>query len=91
MNASTAPVHVITTASLPAAQRLTADPTFQAIYAVGVIEIVAGLTVALKRRFGGYLVAVWLAGIICGATARAPSSSPCALVATAGDAAKESE
>src|SRR5262245_12830997 len=31
---------------------------------VGVIEIVAGLVVALRPRFGGYLVAVWLAGII---------------------------
>lgn len=34
------------------------------MYAVGVIEIVAGLVVALKPRFGGYLVAAWLAGII---------------------------
>jgi uncharacterized membrane protein HdeD (DUF308 family) len=32
--------------------------------AVGVIEIVAGLVVAVKPRFGGYLVAAWLAGII---------------------------
>ena len=37
----------------------------QAFMAVaGVVEIVAGLTVALKPRFGGYLVAAWLAGII---------------------------
>src|SRR3954466_5049774 len=36
----------------------------QAMLAVGVIEIVAGLVVALKPRFGGYLVAAWLAGII---------------------------
>src|SRR5262245_29866021 len=36
----------------------------QAMLAVGVIEIVAGLVVALRPRFGGYLVAVWLAGII---------------------------
>jgi hypothetical protein len=34
------------------------------MYAVGVIEIVAGLVVALYPRFGGYLVAAWLAGII---------------------------
>mgnify|MGYP001247140475 CR=1 FL=1 len=34
------------------------------MYAVGVIEIVAGLVVALWPRFGGYLVAAWLAGII---------------------------
>ena len=36
----------------------------QAMYAVGAIEIVAGLIVALWPRFGGYLVAAWLAGII---------------------------
>ncbi|MFD7627412.1 hypothetical protein ACFV7Q_15475 [Streptomyces sp. NPDC059851] len=35
-----------------------------AMYAVGVIEIVAGVTVALAPRFGGWLVAGWLAGII---------------------------
>jgi hypothetical protein len=36
----------------------------QAMLAVGVIEIVAGLVVAFRPRFGGYLVAAWLAGII---------------------------
>ncbi|NUS75696.1 MAG: hypothetical protein HOV70_05785 [Streptomyces sp.] len=36
----------------------------QAMYAVGVIEIVAGLVVAVAPRFGGWLVAGWLAGII---------------------------
>lgn len=35
-----------------------------AMYAVGTIEIVAGLAVALAPRFGGWLVAGWLAGII---------------------------
>jgi uncharacterized membrane protein YphA (DoxX/SURF4 family) len=35
-----------------------------AMYAVGVIEIVAGLVVAVAPRFGGWLVAAWLAGII---------------------------
>lgn len=34
------------------------------MYAVGAIEIVAGLVVLLQPRFGGYLVAAWLAGII---------------------------
>jgi hypothetical protein len=34
------------------------------MYGVGAIEIVAGLVVALRPRFGGYLVAAWLAGII---------------------------
>jgi hypothetical protein len=36
----------------------------QAMLAVGVIEIVAGIVVAVRPRFGGYLVAAWLAGII---------------------------
>jgi len=36
----------------------------QAMMAVGVIEIVAGLVVALVPRLGGYVVAAWLAGII---------------------------
>src|SRR5205823_10832133 len=36
----------------------------QAMYAVGLIEIVAGLVVLVRPRFGGYLVAAWLAGII---------------------------
>jgi hypothetical protein len=34
------------------------------MYGVGVIEIVAGLVVAVRPRVGGYLVAAWLAGII---------------------------
>jgi hypothetical protein len=34
------------------------------MYAVGAIEIVAGLVVAFRPRIGGYLVAAWLAGII---------------------------
>ncbi|MFI7504061.1 hypothetical protein ACIBVL_37380 [Streptomyces sp. NPDC049687] len=35
-----------------------------AMYAVGVIEVVAGAAVALAPRFGAWLVAGWLAGII---------------------------
>lgn len=34
------------------------------MYVVGVVEIAAGLAVALKPRFGSLLVAVWLLGII---------------------------
>jgi uncharacterized membrane protein YphA (DoxX/SURF4 family) len=34
------------------------------MYVVGAIEIVAGLVVALKPRYGAPLVAAWLAGII---------------------------
>jgi hypothetical protein len=36
----------------------------QAMLAVGVIEIIAGIVVAVRPLFGGYLVAAWLAGII---------------------------
>jgi hypothetical protein len=36
----------------------------QAMYAVGIIEIVAGIVVALMPRCGGWLVAAWLGGII---------------------------
>ena len=36
----------------------------QAMLAVGVIEIIAGLVVAIRPKFGGYLVAAWLGGII---------------------------
>jgi uncharacterized membrane protein YphA (DoxX/SURF4 family) len=31
---------------------------------VGVIEIVAGISVAIKPRYGAYLVAAWLGGIV---------------------------
>ena len=36
----------------------------QAMLAIGVIEVVAGVVVALRPRVGGYLVAAWLGGII---------------------------
>ena len=35
-----------------------------AMMIVGVIEIVAGILVAVAPRIGGYVVALWLAGII---------------------------
>jgi len=34
------------------------------MYFVGAIEIVAGVIVALKPRYGAYVVAAWLAGIV---------------------------
>jgi hypothetical protein len=34
------------------------------MYFVGAVEIVAGIVVLLKPRYGGYLVAAWLAGIV---------------------------
>ena len=36
----------------------------QFMYVVGVTEIVAGALVAFKPRYGAYVVAAWLAGII---------------------------
>jgi uncharacterized membrane protein YphA (DoxX/SURF4 family) len=36
----------------------------QTMLVVGVIEIVAGVAVALKPRYAAYVVAAWLAGII---------------------------
>ena len=36
----------------------------QAMYAVGVVEIAAGVVVALLPRYGSLLVGAWLAGII---------------------------
>lgn len=35
-----------------------------AMHLVGIVEIIAGLVVALKPRYGAYVVAAWLAGII---------------------------
>ena len=34
------------------------------MHIVGVIEIVAGVAVAIKPRYGAYLVAAWLGGIV---------------------------
>jgi uncharacterized membrane protein YphA (DoxX/SURF4 family) len=36
----------------------------QAMLAVGVVEVLAGILVAVAPRIGGYVVAAWLAGII---------------------------
>ena len=49
------------------------------MYVVGVIEIVAGVLVALKPRYGAYVVAAWLAGIIVNLlTSPATTTSRCA-------------
>jgi hypothetical protein len=48
----------------PRIDNLLPGTAHQAMYAVGVIEIAAGLLVALWPRVGGYVVAAWLAGII---------------------------
>ena len=44
--------------------RLIPGTAHQFMDVVGVIEILAGLAVAIKPRYGAYLVAAWLAGII---------------------------
>ena len=36
----------------------------QAMYAVGVVEVLAGILVAVAPRLGAWVVAAWLAGII---------------------------
>jgi uncharacterized membrane protein YphA (DoxX/SURF4 family) len=38
--------------------------TTHTMYVVGVIEIIAGVAVALKPRYAAYIVAAWLAGIV---------------------------
>ena len=48
----------------PAIDRLVPGSASSAMVAVGVVEIVAGLVVAVRPKVGGYLVAAWLAGII---------------------------
>ncbi|MGH7583470.1 MAG: hypothetical protein ACREL5_09615, partial [Gemmatimonadales bacterium] len=48
----------------PAFARVSPLSVHGTMLVVGVIEIVAGLVVAFRPRFGAYLVAVWLVGII---------------------------
>jgi hypothetical protein len=48
----------------PRLDQLLPGTAHQAMYLVGVIEILAGLIVLVAPRFGGYLVAAWLLGII---------------------------
>jgi hypothetical protein len=47
----------------PAIANLTPLGTYLMVV-VGVVEIVAGIVVFMRPRFGGYLVAAWLLGII---------------------------
>ena len=48
----------------PVATSVVPLPAQTLMYIVGVVEVVAGLAVALRPRFGSALVAVWLLGII---------------------------
>jgi uncharacterized membrane protein YphA (DoxX/SURF4 family) len=43
---------------------ITPGTSQQFMYFVGVTEILAGVTVALKPRYGAYVVAAWLGGIV---------------------------
>jgi uncharacterized membrane protein YphA (DoxX/SURF4 family) len=48
----------------PVATAVVPLPAQTIMYIVGVVEIVAGIAVAVRPRFGSLLVAVWLLGII---------------------------
>jgi hypothetical protein len=48
----------------PMAASILGDHAHQFMMAVGVVEIIAGLGVAIKPRFFAYVVALWLAAII---------------------------
>ncbi|WP_138731600.1 DoxX family membrane protein [Modestobacter excelsi] len=48
----------------PWIDRLVPGTAQQAMPVVGVVEVVAGVAVAVAPRFGAWLVAAWLAGII---------------------------
>jgi hypothetical protein len=53
-----------TTYLAPGIDRLVPGSATSAMLAVGIIEIIAGLVVAVRPKLGGYLVAAWLAAII---------------------------
>lgn len=48
----------------PWINRILPGTTSDVMYLVGVVEIAAGVAVALKPRYGAYIVAAWLAGIV---------------------------
>ena len=48
----------------PLVDRLVPGTGHQLMLVVGVVEIVAGVFVAVRPQLGGYVVAAWLAGII---------------------------
>jgi uncharacterized membrane protein YphA (DoxX/SURF4 family) len=48
----------------PQFARLSPLPVHTTMIVVGVIEVIAGLIVAIKPRIGAYVVALWLVGII---------------------------
>jgi uncharacterized membrane protein YphA (DoxX/SURF4 family) len=48
----------------PFVDRIVPGTAQQAMYAVGVVEVLAGLLVAVLPRYGALVVSAWLAGII---------------------------
>src|SRR3954464_9694265 len=48
----------------PAVDRIVPGTGHQMMLAVGLVEVVAGVLVAVRPQLGGYVVAAWLAGII---------------------------
>jgi hypothetical protein len=48
----------------PRLDNLIPGTAHQAMFTIGVVEIVAGILVLLRPRVGAYIVAAWLAGII---------------------------
>lgn len=48
----------------PRLDRILPGTAHQVMYAVGVIEVIAGLAVAIRPKYGSLLVAAWLVGII---------------------------
>ncbi len=48
----------------PWIDRLVPGTAQQAMYAVGVVEVLAGVLVAVAPRIGAWVVAAWLAGIV---------------------------
>src|SRR3954447_26696660 len=48
----------------PAIDDLVPGSAHTAMLMIGVVEIVAGILVAVRPEIGGYVVAAWLAGII---------------------------
>jgi hypothetical protein len=48
----------------PAVPEITRIPAGTFMLGVGVVEIIAGILVAVKPRIGGYVVGAWLIGII---------------------------
>jgi uncharacterized membrane protein YphA (DoxX/SURF4 family) len=48
----------------PVIARISPIPAHTLMMVIGVIEILAGILVAIKPRIGAYIVAAWLCGII---------------------------